>query len=160
MRGISEVGGPHDSVPRLKRRFRIRMNGGEVRNLLPTQRSAIASHRWIPWYSSAFSLRAILISYDCWRFSQNSGDVPKKAERRKAVSAVILLRPFVISVMRERGSPVASESCAAEMFKGCRNSSRRYSPGWVSSRESCAICAAAHTLSFRASAAVTERGPK
>ena len=51
--------------------------------------------------------RARSRSYICWRFSQNSGVVPRACPIRSAVSAVIDLRQWTISLMRIGATPIA-----------------------------------------------------
>ncbi len=69
-----------------------------------------------------------------WRPTQKADEVPKNLARRNAVSAVIPLRSFVISVRRDAGMPVARETEAKLSSIGRMNSSRRISPGWTVGR--------------------------
>jgi len=73
-------------------------------------------------------------SCSAWSPTQNAEEVPKNLARRNAVSAVIALRNFVISVNREAGMPVARATDAKLNPIGRMNSSSRISPGWTVGR--------------------------
>jgi hypothetical protein len=68
------------------------------------------------------------------RFIQNSGLVPKKRRRRRAVSAVTVRSLLTIAAMRVVGTRRAKASAFIESSSGLRNSSASISPGWVVAR--------------------------
>ena len=67
----------------------------------------------------------------CCRFSQNSGLLPKKRARRRAVSGVIPRLPRRMSPIRVAGTRILMARAFAVIPSGPRNSSRNISPGCV-----------------------------
>ena len=72
--------------------------------------------------------------YSVCRFSQNWASTPKYLCSLKAVSAVMDLFPFTISLILLGGTERSRESWLMLMPKGSRKSSRRISPGFIGSR--------------------------
>ena len=74
--------------------------------------------------------RAMSRSYIRWRFSQNSGLVPRARPILNAVSAVIDLRQLTMSLIRIGGTPIVLARRYWLMPTSSRNPAR-YSPGWM-----------------------------
>ena len=86
--------------------------------------------QWLdyPFYFRSFVLYGNLEIISQLRFIQNSAEVPKYRDRRRAVSDVILLFPFNISVIRLVDTPSFSEKSLADIFNSS-SSSFNISPG-------------------------------
>ena len=74
--------------------------------------------------------RATSKSYIRWRFSQNSGVIPSACPILNAVSAVMDLRQWTMSLMRIGGTPIVFASRYWLMPSSSRISAR-CSPGWI-----------------------------
>lgn len=71
------------------------------------------------------------------RFSQNWASIPKYRSSLNAVSAVIALLPFTISLILLGGTERSLESRFMLIPRGSKKSSRRISPGFIGSRLLC-----------------------
>jgi len=76
----------------------------------------------------------ILRSNSVWRLSQNWASIPKYRSSLNAVSAVMALFPFTISLILLGGTERSLESWFMLIPKGSKKSSRRISPGFIGSR--------------------------
>ena len=68
------------------------------------------------------------------RLIQNSGLVPKKRAKRKAVSAVTARSPLTMAPTRVAGTRKAIAKALMDIFSGLRNYSLSTSPGWAVTR--------------------------
>jgi hypothetical protein len=84
--------------------------------------------------ASPRSVRAFVRSCMACKFIQNSGLVPKKRAKRKAVSAVTARSPLTMAPMRVAGTRKAIAKALTDIANGLRNSSLSTSPGWEVTR--------------------------
>jgi hypothetical protein len=89
--------------------------------------------------ASPLSMRALLRSCMACRFIQNSGLVPKKRAKRRAVSAVTARSLLTMAPMRVAGTRKAIAKALTDIPSGLRNSSLSTSPGWAVTRLGVAI---------------------
>jgi len=84
--------------------------------------------------ASPLSIRAFVRSCMACRLTQNSGLVPKKRAKRKAVSADTPRSPLTMAPMRVAGTRKAIANALMDIPSGTRNSSLSTSPGWTVTR--------------------------
>jgi hypothetical protein len=85
-------------------------------------------------YFCPFHRRFCQLVHHACRLIQNSGLVPKKRAKRKAVSAVTARSPLTMAPMRVAGTRKAIAKALTDIARVLRNSLFRTSPGWAVTR--------------------------